>query len=76
MYFVIIEYNFKEKKMLSLLANWTTDMWAPIIGIFGFIPNYAWSIIVFTICLKLILSPLDFWQRKVQRDSTKKQQEL
>lgn len=62
--------------MFSLLANWTTDMWAPVIGLFGFIPNYAWSIIVFTIVLKIILSPLDFWQRKVQRDSTKKQQEL
>ena len=62
--------------MLSLLANWTTDMWAPVIGLFGFIPNYAWSIIVFTIALKIILSPLDFWQRKVQRDSMKKQQEL
>lgn len=62
--------------MLSLLANWTTDMWAPIIGIFSFIPNYAWSIIVFTIALKIILSPLDFWQRKVQRDSLKKQQEM
>lgn len=75
-YFVIIKYNFKEYLMISLLANWTTDMWAPIIGLFSFIPNYAWSIIVFTIILKLVLSPLDFWQRKVQRDSTKKQQEL
>lgn len=62
--------------MFSLLANWTTDMWAPIIGLFSFIPNYAWSIIVFTIILKLILSPLDFWQRKVQRNSLKKQQEM
>ncbi len=62
--------------MIGLLADWTTDMWAPVIGLFGFIPNYAWSIIVFTIVLKLVLSPLDFWQRKVQRDSMKKQQEL
>ena len=62
--------------MFSMLANWTTDMWAPIINLFSFIPNYAWSIIIFTIALKIILSPLDFWQRKVQRDSTKKQQQL
>lgn len=62
--------------MFSMLANWTTDMWSPIINLFSFIPNYAWSIIVFTIVLKIILSPLDFWQRKVQRDSTKKQQQL
>lgn len=62
--------------MFSLLANWTTDMWAPVINLFSFIPNYAWSIIIFTIALKIVLSPLDFWQRKVQRDSTKKQQEM
>ena len=62
--------------MFSMLANWTTDMWSPVINLFSFIPNYAWSIIVFTIVLKIILSPLDFWQRKVQRDSTKKQQQI
>ena len=62
--------------MFSLLANWTTDMWAPVINLFSFIPNYMWSIIIFTIALKVVLSPLDFWQRKVQRDSTKKQQEM
>ena len=58
------------------LAGWTTDMWSPIINLFSFIPNFGWMIIVFTICLKLILSPLDFWQRKVSRQTIIKQQRM
>ncbi len=61
---------------MNLLAGWTMDMWSPIINLFSFIPNYGWMIIVFTIILKLILSPLDIWQRKVSRDSMMKQQRL
>ena len=59
-----------------MLASWTTDMWSPIINLFSFIPSYGFMIIVFTICLKIILSPLDFWQKKVSRSSTLKQQKL
>lgn len=61
---------------IPLLADWTADMWGPIINLFSFIPSYGWMIIVFTICLKLVLSPLDFWQRKVTRNMTVKQQRL
>jgi len=61
---------------MSLLAGWTMDMWSPIINLFSFIPNYGWMIIVFTIALKIVLSLLDIWQRKVSRDSTLKQQKL
>ena len=61
---------------MSLLAGWTMDMWSPIINLFSFIPNYGWMIIVFTIALKIVLSPLDVWQRKVSRDSTLKQQKM
>ena len=60
----------------SLLASGLTDMWNSIINLFSFIPNYGWMIVVFTICLKLVLSPLDFWQRKVSRDTAKKQAKL
>ena len=59
-----------------MIASWTVDMWSPIINLFSFIPSYAFMIIVFTICLKLILSPLDFWQKKVSRVSMMKQQKL
>lgn len=59
--------------VFSQICGWTADMWGPVIGLFGFIQNWGWMIIVFTICLKLILSPLDYWQKKVARDSARKQ---
>lgn len=62
--------------MFSLLAGWEADMWSPVINLFSFIPSYAWMLIVFTIVLKIVLSPLDFWQRKVSRDSMIKQAKL
>ena len=40
------------------------DLWHTIISWFGsWITNYGWAIIVFTIALKLIMSPLDVYQR-------------
>ena len=59
--------------LVSQIGSWTADMWGAVIGLFSFIPSWGWMIIVFTVCLKLILSPLDFWQRKVSRESMKKQ---
>lgn len=58
---------------ITQIANWTADMWGGVIGLFSFIPSFGWMIILFTVCLKLILSPLDFWQRKVSRQSSMKQ---
>ena len=44
-----------------LLAS---DLWTIIIDFFArTIVNYGWAIIVFTICLKFVLSPLDVFQR-------------
>lgn len=34
-----------------------------ILNVFDFIADYGWRIVVFTVLLKLILSPLDFFQR-------------
>ena len=46
-------------------------LWSNLITQFSkWIVNYGWTIIVFTIVLKLVLSPLDFLQR---RSSTKQQ---
>ena len=59
--------------MLYQIAGWTQDMWSAIIGLFSFIPNWGFMIIVFTIILKLILSPLDYWQRKIARKNSLKQ---
>lgn len=52
--------------MSSLLgAEWPGGLWASLIKIFySFITNYAWAIVVFTICLKILLSPIDFLQRR------------
>ena len=48
-------------------------MWSTLIKWFAKgIVNYGWTIIVFTIVLKLVLSPLDFLQRK----GTAKQQRM
>lgn len=58
---------------ISQLCGWTEDMWGALIGLFNFIPNWGWMIIVFTVCLKLVLSPLDYWQKKVARKSAQKQ---
>ena len=55
------------------LAGWTQDMWSAIIGLFSFIPNWGFMIIVFTIVLKLILSPLDYFQRRIARKNAQKQ---
>ena len=59
--------------LVSQIGSWTADMWGAVIGLFSFIPSWGWMIIVFTVCLKLILSPLDFWQRKISRENMKKQ---
>ena len=37
-------------------AAWPGGLWATLIKLFySFITNYAWAIIVFTLCLKLLL---------------------
>lgn len=33
--------------------------------LFSWIGNYGWTVVVFTLMLKLVLSPLDFWQKHV-----------
>ena len=57
------------------------DLWTNIINLFAnWIVNYGWAIIVFTICLKLIMTPLDVYQRisskKQQRFMTAMQPEM
>ncbi|MDE7164877.1 MAG: YidC/Oxa1 family membrane protein insertase [Clostridiales bacterium] len=34
-----------------------------ILNVFAFVADYGWRIVVFTLLLKLVLSPLDFYQR-------------
>ena len=45
---------------------WNTGFWGSIIGWFdSFIKSYGWTVIIVTLVIKLLLSPLDFFQRKV-----------
>ena len=62
---------------MEMLSNFSLilgfNLWHTIISWFGnWITNYGWAIIVFTIALKLLMSPLDIYQRI----STKKQQKF
>ncbi len=41
-----------------------SDLWTFLIdGFAKWLVNYGWAIILFTVCLKLVLSPLDIFQR-------------
>ena len=58
----------------NLLSSMPNGFWENLLGSFySFIGNYGWTIIIFTIVLKLVLSPLEFWQKKSTRDNTKMQ---
>ena len=40
------------------------DLWTTLIDLFvKWLTNYGWTIVVFTICLKLVLIPVDIFQR-------------
>lgn len=62
---------------MEMLTNFSMvlgfNMWHSIISWFSsWITNYGWAIIVFTIALKIVMSPLDIYQRI----SSKKQQKF
>ena len=40
-------------------------------GIGGGTASFGWTVIVFTIVLRLILSPLDIWQKVIARKNSK-----
>ncbi len=49
-----------------------SDLWTKLIELFaGWITNYGWAIIVFTIALKLLMSPLDIVQRNASQKQSK-----
>jgi len=52
------------------------NFWASIIKIFDFMGSYTWTIIIFTIALKLVLSPMDFLQRFFTNKTTRAQAKL
>ena len=59
-------------EMLNMSMMLGGDLWQTIIGWFGsWITNYGWAIIVFTIALKLIMTPLDVFQRVSSQKQTR-----
>ena len=40
------------------------------------IKNYGWTVVVFTVCLKVLMLPLEFWQRYSARKSSLKMQKI
>ena len=40
--------------------NWVGKL---VEGLYGAIGNYGWTVVLFTVILKVITLPLDFWQR-------------
>lgn len=63
--------------LINLLgAVWPEgNFWASLIKFFD-VGNYAWTIILFTLVLKLVLSPLDFLQRYYTNKTTRMQAKL
>ena len=55
----------------------TKAFWSRCINFFvDFLGNYGWAIILFTIVLKLVLTPIDFIQRKSMKNQMKTQARL
>ena len=42
-----------------------------LLTVFDFVKNYGWRIVLFTVCLKLLLCPLDIYQRVKARKNQK-----
>lgn len=42
----------------------------------GWIGNYGWTVVVFTVFLKVVMLPLDFWQRYASRKATLKNKKM
>lgn len=57
--------------MVNVIAELiTTTFWKWLImNVLAFIDNYGWRVIFLTVVIKLILSPLDFFNRKKAKDN-------
>ena len=55
----------------------TTTFWKWLImDVLAFIQNYGWRVIFLTVAIKLILAPLDFFNRKKSKDNAKKMEKM
>lgn len=62
---------------ISQLCGFMVDMWTKVISWFnGAIGNYAWSIILLTLAIKVLLLPLDFFNKKTSRKNSQMQAKI
>lgn len=59
-------YSDKQLGLMGQLVRW----------MHGWIKNYGWTVVVFTVFLKIIMLPLDIWQRYASRKSSLKMQQI
>ena len=63
--------------LLMDIIAWDNSFWGHLISIFSnFIGSFGWTIIVFTILLKIVLTPIDFFQRRNARRQAELQKEM
>lgn len=62
----------------GLLAplQWPSGAWETIIGWFSGIGNIGVAIILLTLCVKVLMLPVDFWQRSITRKMSLQQAEM
>ncbi|MEG1608892.1 MAG: YidC/Oxa1 family membrane protein insertase, partial [Clostridia bacterium] len=56
-----------------VMTNWIGKI---MLSLFNGIGNFGWTVVVFAIILKLVLSPIDVWQRVSMRKQQKKMEVL
>lgn len=59
-------YSVDNLNLVGKLVHW----------MHGWIGNYGWTVVVFTVFLKLIMTPLDLWQRTSGKKSAAKMQRM
>ena len=64
----IFEYSNKDLGVMGQFVRWMHK----IMGV----GNYGWTVVVFTVLLKVFMLPLDIWQRYASRKSTLKMQQM
>ena len=57
----------------ATLTNWVGKL---LEALYNSIGNFGWTVVVFSILLKLILSPLDIWQRISTKNQQKKMEAI
>ena len=60
------DYSEKDLGVMGRLVKW----------MHGWVGNYGWTVVVFTVFLKIIMLPLDIWQRYASRKSSLKMQQM